>query len=490
MQLPINEGNGAAEDAKPSQTLAIGEVVADKYRIERLLGAGGMAEVYAAINIRTDRRVALKWILPALAASKEVLARFRREALAAGRINHPNVVTIFDVAEHQGSAVLVMELLSGETLADRMKRIGPMAFVESLAIMLPAMRGVAAAHAHGVIHRDLKPDNIFLCMDADGSIRDCKVLDFGVSKLTVADAATTGDITLSGNVVGTPEYMAPEQVRAGKGADHRIDIYSLGVVFYEMLAGRPPFVGEHFSGLMLDIMQRDPPPLVSFRGDVPRRLAGVIHRALARDLDRRYADMPSFIDALETVGRDELNLAMTTPPEGLITQLAMPRLTPDGQFAAPRDRRPLKVALGIALFLAAGGTWFWIDTRGGRPHKEIAAPAPVESPAAVVPAAAPPPVLAVPAAAEPAPAQPAVAPPEAPAEEPAPAPRPRAEARASETKSTRTASSRSSHRSSSPPPVETAEPPKPDRPFIPPAAAPSKPSNQRSRAGRLTLDDF
>ena len=349
----MKEGEGAA-DATPSQTLAIGEVVADKYRIERLLGAGGMAEVYAAINIRTDRHVALKWILPALAASPEVLARFRREALAAGRINHPNVVTIFDVVEHQGSACLVMELLAGETLAERMKRTGPMAFVEAVAIMLPAMRGVAAAHAHGVIHRDLKPDNIFLCMDADGSMRDCKVLDFGVSKLTVADAATTGDITLSGNVVGTPEYMAPEQVRAGKHADHRIDIYSLGVVFYEMLAGRPPFVGEHFSGLMLDIMQRDPPPLHTLRTDVPRRLAGVIHRALARDLDRRYPDMPTYIMAVEAVGRDELKLAMGTPPEGLITQLAMPRLTPDGQLPIPKDRRGIQVAIAVGLGLARG----------------------------------------------------------------------------------------------------------------------------------------
>ena len=112
MQLQMNGGDGAA-DAKPSQTLAIGEVVADKYKIERLLGSGGMAEVYAAVNIRTERHVALKWILPALAASNEVLARFRREALAAGRINHPNVVTIFDVVEHQKSACLVMELLSG-----------------------------------------------------------------------------------------------------------------------------------------------------------------------------------------------------------------------------------------------------------------------------------------------------------------------------------------------------------------------------------------
>ena len=293
MQSQMNEGEGAA-DAPPPQTLAIGEVVADKYRIERLLGAGGMAEVYAAINIRTDRHVALKWILPALAASPEVLARFRREALAAGRINHPNVVTIFDVVEHQGSACLVMELLAGETLAERMKRTGPMAFVEAVAIMLPAMRGVAAAHAHGVIHRDLKPDNIFLCMDADGSMRDCKVLDFGVSKLTVADAATTGDITLSGNVVGTPEYMAPEQVRAGKHADHRIDIYSLGVVFYEMLAGRPPFVGEHFSGLMLDIMQRDPPPLHTLRDGrpaAPGRRDSPGARARSRPPVRRHADV-------------------------------------------------------------------------------------------------------------------------------------------------------------------------------------------------------
>src|SRR5436190_12586645 len=380
IELQMNEGNGAA-DARPSQTLAIGEVVAEKYRIEALLGSGGMAEVYAAINVRTDRHVALKWILPALAASKEVLARFRREALAAGRINHPKVVTIFDVVEHQGSACLVMELLAGETLADRMKQTGPMAFVEAVAIMLPAMRGVAAAHAHGVIHRDLKPDNIFLCMDADGSIQNCKVLDFGVSKLTVADAATTGDITLSGNVVGTPEYMAPEQVRAGKHADHRVDIYSLGVVFYEMLAGRPPFVGEHFSGLMLDIMQRDPPPLASLRSDVPRRLASVIHRALARELDRRYPDMASYILAVEAVGRDELKLAMGTPPEGLITQIAMPRLTPDGQFPAPRDRRGAGVAIAIGLGLAAGGIWLWLDTRAEATRRTaipgaVAAPAP------------------------------------------------------------------------------------------------------------------
>jgi serine/threonine protein kinase len=388
MGLQTTEGSDATEQPK-SQTLAIGEVVADKYRIERLLGSGGMAEVYAAVNVRTERRVALKWILPALATSSEVLARFRREALAAGRINHPNVVTIFDVVEHQGSACLVMELLSGETLHDRMSRTGQMSFVEAVAIILPAMRGVGAAHAHGVIHRDLKPDNIFLVLDADGSIRDCKVLDFGVSKLTVADAATTGDITLSGNVVGTPEYMAPEQVRSGKSADHRIDIYSLGVVFYEMLAGRPPFVGEHFSGLMLDIMQRDPPPLGGLRTDVPRRLAAVIHRSLERDLDKRYTDMQSFITALESVGRDELKLAMETPPEGLVTKLALPRLTPSipaRQVSSLRSGRVLGAAAAVAVGVAGGGLWLWMQSRN---VPEVARPA-VSIPAAVAAQPAPP----------------------------------------------------------------------------------------------------
>ena len=498
MRLQMNGGDGA-EDAKPSQTLAIGEVVADKYRIERLLGSGGMAEVYAAVNIRTERHVALKWILPALAASNEVLARFRREALAAGRINHPNVVTIFDVVEHHGSACLVMELLAGETLAERMKRTGPMAFVEAVAIMLPAMRGVAAAHTHGVIHRDLKPDNIFLCLDVDGSIRDCKVLDFGVSKLTVADAAVTADITLSGNVVGTPEYMAPEQVRAGKHADHRIDIYSLGVVFYEMIAGRPPFVGEHFSGLMLDIMQRDPPPLQTLRADCPKRLAGVIHRALARDLDKRYSSMPAFIAAVEEVGRTELKLAMGTPVEGLITQIAMPRLTPDAQFPAPKDRRSASVAAAVGLALLASAIWLWLDARHAPRHEAavpapapVALPAPTEPPAAAAPvgapAAAPSEAVAAPAGASEVPAAPAEkSPAEATAHGPTTA--------GAEAKTAHTGSTHSSHRSGDKARAEGGEHPKgeaaaPAASVPAKASGPSSPSIQRNRAGKLSVDDF
>jgi tRNA A-37 threonylcarbamoyl transferase component Bud32 len=391
VKLDLDEDEAAAANA---QTLAVGEIVADKYRIERLIGCGGMAEVYSAINIKTDRRVALKWILPMLARNREVMLRFRREALAAGRIVHPNVVAIFDVVEYQGSGCMVMELLEGEMLSERMVRLGPLPFVEAVAIILPAMRGVAAAHAQRVIHRDLKPHNIFLCLDAAGEISEVKVLDFGVSKLTVVDSATANDITLSGNVVGTPEYMAPEQVRSGKGIDHRIDVYSLGVVLYEMLAGRPPFVNAHFSGLMLDIMQNDAPPLASFRADVPRRLAGVIQRAMARDADQRFADVPAFIGALEAVARDDLKMLVGTPPEGVLTRAGFPRPTP-ASTVEPLEmpRRPRRAVLwigGAALLTVIAGLSVarWHSGRRAPGPEAVAQPPPAPQPSAAAPAPA------------------------------------------------------------------------------------------------------
>jgi serine/threonine-protein kinase len=226
------------------------------------------------------------------------------------------------------------------------------------------MRGVAAAHAQGVIHRDLKPHNIFLCLDDRQAIRACKVLDFGVSKLTVADAFTLGDITLNGNLVGTPEYMAPEQIRAGRRIDHRIDVYSLGVVLYEALAGRPPFVNRHFSGLMLEIMQNDPPALSTFRADVPPRLAAVIHRALAKDLGWRFPDVPSFIKELESVAREDLKMSLEAR-----TMDPSPGASPPASSVAPSASPPLEptrylyfvvaavvLVLGIATFVVA---WVW-----------------------------------------------------------------------------------------------------------------------------------
>ena len=285
-------GQGSLSRPKP------GDLIADKYQIERFIGQGGMAEVYAGLNIRTGKRVALKWISPALATTKEALSRFRREALAAGRINHPNVVTVFDVVEHLSSTWLVMELLEGDPLSEILNRVGYMEPEPAVQLLIPAIRGVAAAHAHGVIHRDLTPDNIFICRSADGKPREAKVLDFGVSKLA-DEAADQVGITGLGHAVGTPAYMAPEQIRGNIPADARTDVYALGVVLYQMIAGRRPFDGQIYSALMIEIATTDPPRLSSIQPHVPPALEAIVHRALARDMDQRFPDVKSFLEALE-----------------------------------------------------------------------------------------------------------------------------------------------------------------------------------------------
>jgi tRNA A-37 threonylcarbamoyl transferase component Bud32 len=387
----------AAKTVTP--TLRVGEVVAEKYRLEHLLGSGGMAEVYAALNVRTDKRVAIKWIHPAM-ATEEARTRFGREALAAGRIHHPNVVTIFDVVEHQGSTCLVMELLEGETLAKRMSRTKQLPVAEAVALIWPAMRGVAAAHAQGVIHRDLKPDNIFICLDPHGVVRDCKVLDFGVSKLAADDSGTRIDITLAGNLVGTPAYMAPEQVRGSREVDQRADVFALGVVFFEMLAGRLPFVNELYSAMMVDIATSNAPSVTRFRPDVPRRIAQVVHRALERNVERRFQDIPSFMHALEEAARDELLLPAGTPPESLLTQIAMPRPTPSaprrptlsGIFRLGRERWAQIFAV-VVLATVALTVWLWRGAGRRAPAPSVA----TTPPAAQTIRPAPPPMQVTPA---------------------------------------------------------------------------------------------
>lgn len=364
----MSSGSDATEDGF-APTLRAGDVVAEKYRVEKLLGSGGMAEVYAAVNLLTEKRVALKLILPALSRINEVPTRFRREALAAGRIHHPNVVTIFDAVEHRESTCLVMELLEGETLAKRLERTPQLPLVEVIALILPAMRGVAAAHEHGVVHRDLKPENIFITLDDEGLARGCKVLDFGVSKLSRALDVSL-DITRAGNLVGTPMYMAPEQVRGSHDVDHRMDVYSIGVVLYEMIAGRPPFTGEVYSALMVQIATTDPPPLSQFRLGVPRRITEIVARALERDVNRRFPDMLSFIRALEDAARDELHLTVGTPPQGLVTELSAPRpamLFPTEPVVAARvssRSRWLVLGAGIAIGVAVLVFWRWWQSDG------------------------------------------------------------------------------------------------------------------------------
>jgi serine/threonine protein kinase len=329
-----------------------GDLIADKYQVERFIGQGGMAEVYAGLNIRTGKRVALKWISPALARTKEALSRFRREALAAGRINHPNVVTVFDVVEHMSSTWLVMELLEGDPLSEILNRVGYMEPEPAVQLLIPALRGVAAAHAHGVIHRDLTPDNIFICRSADGKPREAKVLDFGVSKLA-DDVSDQVGITGLGHAVGTPAYMAPEQIRGNITTDARTDVYALGVVLYQMLAGRRPFDGQIYSALMIQIATTDPPRLSSVQPHVPAALEAIVHRALARDMDKRFPDVKSLLEALEDLIHVDVTYApnkMSTGHSGRLLLSGTERERVDVSYAGRLVHLPPTGEIALARF--------------------------------------------------------------------------------------------------------------------------------------------
>ncbi len=286
-----NEAEQRREDPRP------GEVIADKYRIEALIGRGAMGCVYAARNLGTGKRVALKWLLAERQSDMDMIARFEREARAAGRIDHPNVVSVYDVGREGPSNFLVMELLRGYSLYKLMQQ-GPLPVEAAIQILMPAMRGLEAAHDHRVIHRDIKPENLFICTRPDGSVRTTKVLDFGVSKMT--DELREGlSVTHTGVIIGTPYYMSPEQIRGGQDIDHRIDIYAVGVMLYELIAGRPPFVAEHYSGLVVQIATGTPPDLQELCTEVPEELAAVIAKAMAREREDRYQDIASLGVALE-----------------------------------------------------------------------------------------------------------------------------------------------------------------------------------------------
>lgn len=276
-----------------------GDLIADKYRIEQLIGVGGMGAVFSAIHQFTGKRVALKWMLPELARDADAVARFMREAHAAGRISHPNVVDVYDVGQHASSYFLVMEFLQGEPLTSALAR-RDLTPAEVLTLLLPAMRGVAAAHRQGVVHRDLKPDNIFLAYEEDGVRREAKVLDFGISKLSSEEQGGINmRLTRTGAVVGTPYYMSPEQIRGSHTLDKRADIYAFGVIMYEALTGQVPFHAETYGALVLEIATGTPRAPDDLVPTLPEELSQVVLRAMARDLNARYPSMESLIAALE-----------------------------------------------------------------------------------------------------------------------------------------------------------------------------------------------
>ncbi len=289
-------------DPGESDQLRAGDVIAERYSIDAELGRGGMGVVYAATNLLTQKRVAIKWMRPKAGTDENTVVRFLREAQAAGRVEHPAVVNIFDVGRERGPPFLVMELLSGTTLGAILGD-APIDARDLVALLLPALSGVAAAHAAGVIHRDLKPDNIFLCRDARGRYVGAKVLDFGISKTTVPTDETPVAITLTGALVGTPHYMSPEQLRTPKDVDTRTDIYAIGVLLYRGITGKLPFVASSFPALVVEIAAGDLEKPSALVAGLDSELESIVLRALARDRDDRYAAMNDLIRALEPFAR-------------------------------------------------------------------------------------------------------------------------------------------------------------------------------------------
>jgi eukaryotic-like serine/threonine-protein kinase len=263
----------------------IGQTLASKYRLEDLVGSGGMGDVYRATNTAIGRTVAIKLLRPELAQYPEIVERFLREARTANRVNHPNVVDVTDIGQDaDGTPFIVEEFLEGETLLQfAMRRGGKLTLSELADIIGPVLSAVAEAHASGVVHRDLKPENVFLAGRRGKRIP--KVLDFGISKAREAES----ELTKVGVVMGTPAYMPPELVASFRDADTRTDVWALGVIIFELLAGRMPFDGSTIGEVFHAVAKKDAQRLSDW-ADVPEALADVVARCLKRNPLERYVD--------------------------------------------------------------------------------------------------------------------------------------------------------------------------------------------------------
>jgi serine/threonine protein kinase len=279
---------------KTDDTL-LGKILAGKYRIEDRLSEGGMGTVYRATHVLMDKTVAIKVLRPSLAADEKIVARFSREARAASRISHPHALSVTDFGEAEDGVVfLVMEYLDGKTLKEIIREDRPMALSRAVEILRQVGGALDAAHAEGVVHRDLKSDNIMLLSSSGTDY--AKVLDFGIAKIKEADGAYDPGLTAPDLVIGTPQYMSPEQCSQSPDIDARSDIYSLGVILYELLVGHVPFTGGSPTAIMLKHLQEPAPSVLDERDDVPPSVATVIARALAKEPGSRYQTVNELVD--------------------------------------------------------------------------------------------------------------------------------------------------------------------------------------------------
>src|SRR5215212_3384562 len=269
----------------------VGTTLAGKYRIDARLNEGGMGTVYRGCHVLMDKTVAIKVLRPSLAADEKIVARFSREARAASRISHPNALSVTDFGEDDnGTVFLVMEFLSGRTLKQVIRDEGPLPLPRIVEITRQVGDALAAAHAQGVVHRDLKSDNIML-LDMTSAGDYAKVLDFGIAKINEPDGEFDGGLTAPNLVIGTPQYMSPEQCSQDSDIDARSDIYSLGVILFEMLIGHVPFSGDSATIVMMKHLQEPVPSVLEERPDVPPPVGRVVARAMAKVPDNRYQNV-------------------------------------------------------------------------------------------------------------------------------------------------------------------------------------------------------
>jgi serine/threonine-protein kinase len=266
----------------------VGETIAGRYEVEELVGHGGMSSVYKARDALLERHVALKILHEQYSSDEDFVERFKREARSVAQLQHPNIVTVIDRGEEDGRQFIVFEYIDGENLKEHVVRQGRLGVHEALEIALEVARGLAFAHDQGLIHRDVKPQNILL--NGDGR---AKVTDFGIARTLDVDG-----MTQTGTVLGTSNYIAPEQA-SGQRVDAHSDVYALGAVLYELLAGEVPFPGESFVVVAMKHVHEPAPNLLDVRGDVPVRVAAAVDRALEKDPEQRFPTMDAFAVELE-----------------------------------------------------------------------------------------------------------------------------------------------------------------------------------------------
>jgi serine/threonine-protein kinase len=267
------------------------DVLAGRYAIERELGRGGMAVVYLANDLRHDRTVAIKLLQPDITSSLTA-ERFLREIRITARLQHPNILGLFDSGAEGGFCYYVMPYVEGETLRERLEREGRLDLAEAMGVATDLSAALSYAHSRGVVHRDIKPENVLF------SAGKAMLADFGLARALSEGQRT---ITVAGMSLGTPAYMSPEQAQGLEGIDHRSDIYALGCVVFETVAGQPPFTGPGMGRIIQQHVQTPPPPLARFRPDAPPALDGVLQKALAKDPAERFQSATDLLTAMRRV---------------------------------------------------------------------------------------------------------------------------------------------------------------------------------------------